>query len=400
MNLILDDIWTNGYTWSATTSAGVKNYEFNVDKNMLSHPAFIDYNRFNIDTKLSGRALSSLVTQLAGIIGSSVEKQRKRLFMLDKLKAQGKEPSFSFLRKIKQNIPVKPNVNNVNMELSSNCCDWKNSDGFFNGYLRLKSIGSEYGKIKLPIQFHKLNEKYQTWNIKTSFLIGLNFINIRWEKDTPKLKTSGKTVGADQGVKTCLTLSDNQLTTKDIHGHDLDSILDKLARKRKGSKAFKQASEHRKNYINWSINQLDFSNIKELRLEEVIDIGYRNPTNKKLSHWTNTEIRGKVEDCCEQNGVRFVLQDSTYRSQRCCECGLVRKANRKGKDYTCQCGNVIDADLNAAKNHEGNLTPIPFSIRKLGLNKIGFYWLETGLVDLDGVEIGVPLDPTITNSHI
>jgi hypothetical protein len=48
------------------------------------------------------------------------------------------------------------------------------------------------------------------------------------------------------------------------------------------------------------------------------------------------------------------------------------------------CGNVIDSDYNAALNHEIELPEIPYDIRKLNLNRKGFYWLETGIFDLDG----------------
>ena len=63
--LIVDDIWENGYD------------EFSIQDNNLNCPKYIDYKRFDIDTFLTARALSSLVTQVAGIIKASVEKQRK-----------------------------------------------------------------------------------------------------------------------------------------------------------------------------------------------------------------------------------------------------------------------------------------------------------------------------------
>ena len=46
--------------------------------------------------------------------------------------------------------------------------------------------------------------------------------------------------------------------------HSLESIIQKLARKRKGSVAFKKAQDHRKNFINWSINRLNLKNVSEI----------------------------------------------------------------------------------------------------------------------------------------
>ena len=101
-----------------------------------------------------------------------------------------------------------------------------------------------------------------------------------------------------------------------------------------------------------------------------------------MSHWTNTEIRDKMQSYCEENGVHFTEQSCTYRSQRCSCCGIVHKANRKGKIYKCNnCGNIMDSDINAAKNHEYDLPDIPYALRKLGMNKNGFYWLEPGFYE-------------------
>jgi hypothetical protein len=128
--LILDQIWENGYTWKVKDN----DYEFNVKENKLEHPKFIDYNDFDIETTLSARALSSLVTQLCGIIGASVEKQRKRLYQWEKT------PNKQLEKKIQQNIPVKPNISQLNPELSSKCIDIEKVNGEFNYFVRLKSI--------------------------------------------------------------------------------------------------------------------------------------------------------------------------------------------------------------------------------------------------------------------
>jgi transposase len=80
----------------------------------------------------------------------------------------------------------------------------------------------------------------------TSYLISKSTINIRWKKNVSEKKTTGKIVAADQGMKDVLSCSDKQTTPKkDQHGHRLESILKKLAFKKKGSKAFKKAQAHR-----------------------------------------------------------------------------------------------------------------------------------------------------------
>lgn len=395
-DIILSDIWKNGYV----EHFNGKTTTFDLCKYMYDLPAYIDYNRFDINTDLSARALSSLTTQLVGIIKAVTKKQQKRVYVFDKLCGTGTYNE-NLWNKIADAKITKPNVNMINPELSSKCIDIQlHTDNHFMGFIRLKSIGKRYGHIKIPIKSHRHSKKYESWNLKNSFLISKEFINLRWESDDVKKKEHGDVVGADQGKKTILSLSNSTTTPNTcIHGHSLESVIDKLCRKKRGSKAFKKAQEHRKNLINWSLNQLDFSYIKEFRLEEIINITYGRNVSLGMKYWTNTLIRDKVEDICIRNGVHFKLQSSTYRSQRCSECGFVYKSARKGKDYICaNCDLCIDADINAAKNHQINLPDIPKWLVGLNHNRKGFFWKSDGFFDSSGVELRVPLDTTIKSN--
>lgn len=391
----LDYLWDNKIEFEIKEQKkffDIKNDNLEIPS-MLSNPD-VESKIENFKTKLSGRARKCILTQVLGIIKATTEVRRKRLFVFSKLCEEGvyNERLYLNLQKFQA---LKPNLDNINFEFNSICCDYEKTDGYFNGFLQLMSIGDEFGKIRLPIKFHRNNKKYQDWKMMNSFLIGKDFINIRWEKEQ-KLKEEGSDVGGDQGKLTVLTLSDRQTTPKtDKHGHSLDSIIDKLSRKKKGSKAFEKAQSHRKNFIHWSINQLNFNNVKHIKLEEVININYGRKQCRSMSHWTNTIIRDKISSRCEVNGVRFTLQSCTYRSQRCSQCGLVRKSNRKGKVYICGCGYSDDADFNASCNHEQILPDIPTKLRKLNLNRKGFYWKESGFYDLTGVPLTVEPIPII-----
>jgi transposase len=92
------------------------------------------------------------------------------------------------------------------------------------------------------------------------------------------------------------------LSQKDNHEHSLSSILDKLSRKKKGSKAFKRAQIHRKNFVHWSVNQINFEGVKEVRLEKVVNIRFGKKSSRKMSHWSNPEIRDKIKRKCEKLG--------------------------------------------------------------------------------------------------
>lgn len=310
--------------------------------------------------------MRTLTTQLSGIIRAEVEKQKKRIYMYYKFKNEGKSKKelHLLIKKIKQNNPIKPNVDNIKMELNSICCDFVETEGYFDAFIRLKSITKTKIDIKLPIKYHRQHNKLKNINGSkrlNSFLIDNNSINIRYDFKEPSKKKDGEVVGVDQGIKDVITCSDQQVIPKYCnHNHSQESILKKICRKKKGSKAFKRAKEHQKNFVNWSINKLNLDGIKQINLKKIYNIGYKSKRNRFLSHWQNTLIRDKLKDYCAMQKVSVVEQSSTYRSQCCSACENVRKSNRKGKIYKCKnCGLEIDSDLNASLNHVVNLPDIP-----------------------------------------
>ena len=363
---------------------------FNPKNNEYKLPLFLnktDLINFNPETNLTARCIQNASKQCLGMLKSSTEKQRKRLYVLNKQKSKGvsKKKLKQLNKKIKQNIPQKPNTDNIKIELNANCISFNRSDNHFDGFVVLSSIFKTKEKISIPIKYTKhsnnLSNKLNSKLMK-SFLVSDDYIDFRYNFDPePKKDTQTETVGADQGFKEVLTLSDRQITQKtDIHGHSLESILKKMSSKKRGSKSFKRSQNQRTNFINWSINQLNFNNIKQLNLEKIWNISYKSKSSRILSHWTNTLIRDKVIDKCNESNVLIKHISCTYNSQRCSNCGIVRKANRKGKIYKCKhCNLEIDSDYNASINLSLNLPEIPWTLRKLDKNRgTGFYWLKTG----------------------
>ena len=365
---VIDHIWSNGYE------------NFYVQQNKLELPKYIDYKLFKHFSKtLSARAMSSAVTQVSQIIRSSVEKQKRVLWIKENKNPNIKNKKFS-----------KPWLKQINPILSSKCCDYqKDEDGKFLGFIRLKSIGSIYGEIKIPIN----KQPVANGQLQGGFLFKKDHIQISWDKETTPVEKGNKILGIDQGYTSVVTCSDNQnLPSTDTCGHSLKSIIEKLSRKRKGSKAFKKAQSHRKNFVNWSINQINFKGVKEVRLEKVVNIRFKKHTSRNMSHWTNPEIVNKIKSRCLELEVPVIEQSCSYRSQRCNNCGLVRKANRKGKQYNCKnCGYSNDADLNASMNHVCDLPEVPkaFLGKKMNL-KNGFFWKPDGFFAFDGSELRVP----------
>lgn len=399
MQLICDDMWLNGYRWQEEDDW----HEFNPAQFKYELPKYLDYNRFNIDTWLSARMLSSLVTQLSGKLRALCAKNSARLYVFDKEAGKG-----NYLERLWETIetrnPSKPDLSDAGIEISSKCAEFiPTPDGEFYGFLRIKSTGLPIFNVPICRQKHLAKYTDGTWKRCNGYLIDEYGIQLRWEKEFIE-KEDGIKVGADQGLLTCVSLSDGQ-TTPDMvvsaprKGNlnrtitvNLDTITDKLARKKKGSKAFKRTQTERRNYINYAIKRIDFSNIKEIGLEKITNINYGRNTSRKMKHWSNPEIVTRLAQVAEEFGVRINLQSNAYRSQRCSGCGHVLKKARKGKLYVCPiCGLTMDADINAAKNHEADLPAIPHSTEFSKLaNTEGFYWLPSGLFSMDGSELRVP----------
>jgi len=353
--------------------------EFSIKNQQLNLPKYIDYKNFKfIKSDLSARAKSSAVTQAAQIIKSAVEKQRRVLWVKQNKCDKVKDKSFS-----------EPKITFIKPMLSSKCCDWKQSEGKFFGFLKLKCLGVKYGNFNIPV----LSSRIPKGIIKNGFLLSEGSVQICWEVFSLPRDIGEKILAIDQGMIDVVTCSDGQkLNRSDSHRHSLVSIIEKLSRKKKGSKSFRRAQKHKKNFVNWSINQINFKDVKEVRLEKVVNIRFRKKSSRKMSHWSNPEIRDKIKRRCEELEVPVVEQSCAYRSQRCNSCGHTRKANRKGKEYSCKnCGYCADADYNAALNHLVDLPDVPrvFLCQRYNL-KEGFFWKPEGFYAFDGSEIRVP----------
>jgi transposase len=124
------------------------------------------------------------------------------------------------------------------------------------------------------------------------------------------------------------------------------------------------------------MNRLDFSSISKINLEDMTEVRRGRRQSRRTSYFNPGAINERLMQKAESLGVQVELTSCTYRSQRCHKCGWVQKANRSGKKITCKkCGEIEDADLNAARNLAEDLVPIPTWMRRQQLNLKGFYWI-------------------------
>jgi len=327
------------------------------------------------DTWLSARARQSAAKQASAVVRGTRKKQKQRLHVYNKLV---ENKLYKRARKLKKTIdtnPIsKPDINHVNPELDSRFVTFDmNSQTSFDGWFTISSIGR---KLKIVIPFKK-TRNFNKWNeiaeMKTGIRLGNKRATVMFEMEPTAAE--GKAVGIDIGIKNVLTVSDGQTDSPDIHGHTLQSIQQKISRCRKGSKGFKKTCNHRTNHINRMINSINLDGVGTVRVENIKDLRRGRKSSRLLSHWTYTEITGKIESTCEERGVRVEHVDPTYTSQRCSQCGWTRKRNRHGKEFRCSaCGFTCDADLNASVNISLDLPRISRKKRLGRPNLKGFYW--------------------------
>jgi transposase len=394
VKLYVDYFWNNDIHWFSIHKSDNEEIKihhiFSINKELYDCPSMFDYNCITFQTKLSARALSSAITQACGIVKSHSSKLQKMSDKLDwMIKTNKSDYSINKYKERINNIKKIDSIslNNIYPELSSKCCSFISDNRYFNGWIKLSSIGDSFGHIYIPIKFHQHSIKLsQSFGMMSSFLICSDHIDIRWNKSVNK-KTDGIIIGADPGVNRICSFSH-------INNFDSDEYkqsLKKIARKRKNSISYKKAIKHRKIIVNHFINNINLSNVKQINLENNSDIHYKNYKGRFLSHYSYSEIKNKIETIAIEQGVLVQLQGSCYKSQRCSNCGWTQKSNRIGKLFKCKhCNFSIDADFNSSINQTHKLVIIPLELLNAKLNRSGFFWNSSGLFSLDGQELRIP----------
>ena len=338
-------------------------------------------NTYKVDTWLSARMQQCAGKQASGIVRGTRRKQEKRLFVINKSNKAGEFKKARKLQKVYDEAKLsKPDIKLVNPELDSRFINTDGNATSFDGWLEIDSIGN---KIKIQLPFKKTkhyNELASKGILKKGLRISNRYITFMFEMPYVPKKTAGVTLGIDIGQKTLLSMSNGIISTKNKDGYDIEAITNILIRKKVGSKGFQKAKAHLVNYIHYCINRIDLDNVKEIRLERLFKLP---KCSKKLKHWIYPLIISRIESRCIEYGVHIKYINPTYTSQRCSECGWVRKINRKGKLFRCtSCGYEHDADLNAAINISLELKPVGKKQRLQRLNVKGFYW---GVVSSDNI---------------
>lgn len=175
-------------------------------------------------------------------------------------------------------------------------------------------------------------------------------------------------IGVDMGITDIITTSDGIFE----HSNEVKSIRNKYNKVRtsvqsKGTrnchKLLKRLNGREKRFAtitNHRISKQLVTKAKEehkgIAIEDLKNILFgmnskkRNKTFRRESNsWSFYQLRSFLEYKCKLYGVKLVIVPPAYTSQTCHKCGHI--GIRNGKRFSCtHCGNVADADINAALN--------------------------------------------------
>jgi putative transposase len=286
----------------------------------------------------------------------------KQIYWMDDLGGQYKDLIYKQASEIVRSCRFikgrksKPIVKNFTINFDYRMVIVEKSSNSFDKWIRLRlpfikeNKKKERIEILIPIKEHRHSLKFKDWRRCANIKLSKNYVSFAFEKETPKVKEKGKTVGIDQGYKNLIVTSDGESIGKNFY-----KVYEKISRKRQKSKAFERALKERDNESNRLINILNLNPVKEIVVEDLKSVKHKSKFSKKFNnkfqHWTYTKVVNKLAMLCEENRVLFTKVDPAYTSQKCSKCGFIHKDNRNKDTFLCiSCGNLTHADLNAAVN--------------------------------------------------
>ncbi len=130
-----------------------------------------------------------------------------------------------------------------------------------------------------------------------------------------------------------------------IHGHPR---VAKKKLKRKENKKVKDINHKiSRAIVNKAAQQA--CGIKMERLSDIRTTARQSRSPRpSLNSWSFYQLQFMIEYKAKLLGVPVAYVDPAYTSQQCSRCGEI--GARSGKDFTCSCGHVVHADVNASLN--------------------------------------------------
>lgn len=222
-------------------------------------------------------------------------------------------------------------------------------------------VTNVYGKIKLLL--HKeIRGKVKQVSLVNQDNKWYLCVTTDWNYES---KSSDSVVGVDVGVTNLVATSDGDIIVNQNHAKYFDREINKLKSRRDSS-----CRKGSKRYKNWSrtINRLygakkrktnDFLHKVSKRLTQQYDtIVVEDLSVKKMSESKATGLNREIRNSGLSRFLGYlgykagllVKVDPYNTSKRCCVCGKIHNMPLSKRTLHCECGNVMDRDINAAKN--------------------------------------------------
>lgn len=327
-----------------------------------------------VTTWLCGKAVKCAYRQAIQMIKSAQAKNKKRIYksyqrVYAYAKSRGKNWSIvnqkwsewsknkQFRSRVKMPIFYGNSID-LNSDLATVYTAPKNLKEF-DLAVRLGSIFGNRISLLLPTKKHSLFNKHISngYAVNSSVQLrridGKYYVNLFLEKETQKVKNTGNVIGIDVGVKKLMSTSEGE-----FFGREIESKIQKLKRRKRDSKNFKQTLAEIKDYIGQQVNKLKLDDVSTVVVE---DLDVKNMSKKRksskehrktLGNWNSRLLFGRLSNRCKENRILLAKVESEYTSQQCSSCGeRNHKESRKGERYECKsCGASLDADYNASLN--------------------------------------------------
>ena len=326
-----------------------------------------------VTTWLCGKAVKCAYRQAIQMIKSAQAKNKKRIYKSYQkvyAYAKGRNKNWTIVnqkwsewsdgRKFRSRVN-RPIFNGNSIDLNSDLATVYTAPKKMKNFDLAVRLGSIFGNrisLLLPTKKHELFNKHISngYSVNSSVQLrridGKLYVNLFLEKEAPKVKDTGKVLGIDVGIKKLMSTSDGE-----FFGKDIETKIQKLKRRKRDSKNFKQTLAEIKDYIGQQVNKLKLDDVSVVVVEDldVRNMSKRGKSSKEhrktLGNWNSRLLFGRLSSRCEENRVLFTSVRPEKTSQECSDCHTIDKSSRKGERYECKsCGTSKDADYNASLN--------------------------------------------------
>jgi IS605 OrfB family transposase len=252
------------------------------------------------------------------------------------------------------NEPIKPQYKGNKITLSSQIISIEKGNNTFDFWIKFTSIGNNI-RFKIPIKSHRHFNKFYNdgWVLSNSITILKDSIQVSFAKNIQPKKEKGEIIGVDVGINHLLATSKG-----DLIGDKVKPLINKIKRKKQGSKSYKRTKRELKNYMRQCVNELfSIYDLGLIVVEKLRNLKQGKSPNrskefrKTLSNWNYSELLGFIKQKTEVNRVYFRSVNPYKTSQECPVCSHTQRENRKNENFKClQCGYEDQADIIGSLN--------------------------------------------------